>query len=347
MIRIGGRVIRASLTALAAWGAIACNGLLGIEEPLQAPADAEAGSVEDTGIADVSMGDAPLEDATTADGSVDGSVDAFDAAGRDVLSESDPVDDGLSDGPSDAPDASGDALDGADPDAADGDAGRRDGSTDARTDGDAGRSDGDAGRTDAPRTDAPRADGLFPPEITLTLTIVNDQDDATWINTTDERLHYDMDSLYLEVGGDTEAGKAGLRFELPVPPGSTINSAIIELHRTIGDALADESMKVQVFDSANVPPFDDAHTHGPEGHGAGGLWPTVVGPIWVGENGKAVQTSELKTLVQHVVDRPDWASGAAIGFVFSAQVMGVRWVDFADSSLMTGAASLRLAYTPP
>jgi hypothetical protein len=106
-------------------------------------------------------------------------------------------------------------------------------------------------------------------------------------------------------------------------------------------------MKVQVYDSANVPPFDDGHTHAPEAHAVGGLWATAVGPIWVGENGKPVQTSEIKHLVQHVVDRPDWVNGAAIGFVFSAQVMGIRWVDFADSSLGTGQASLRLAYTPP
>jgi hypothetical protein len=73
----------------------------------------------------------------------------------------------------------------------------------------------------------------------------------------------------------------------------------------------------------------------------------VVGSIWVGENGNPVQTPELKGLVQHVVDRADWVGGASIGFVFSAQVMGVRWVDFADSSLGTGQAFLRLAYTPP
>ena len=327
-------MLRALVAAFAALGVIGCNALLGIEEPPQAPpADAHADG--DGGLRDVSAGDTATDDVTATDGFTD-------AVAPETSLEAGPVDDVSTDGPDDV----GDPPDGGDPsDAPVADTGRPEGNTDVRTD--AGRVDGDAGRVDAVRSDATRPDGSSPPEIDLVLTITNDQDDATWINTTDERLHYDMASLYLEVGADTEAGKVGLRFELPVPPGSIIQSAIIELHRTIGDALANESMKVQVYESANVPPFADAHTHGPEGHAAGGLWPTTVGPIAVGENGKAVQTSELKTLVQHIIDRPDWVAGAAIGFAFSAQVMGVRWVDFADSSLGLGQPSLHVVYMPP
>ncbi|HMJ52570.1 MAG TPA: hypothetical protein VK540_10855 [Polyangiaceae bacterium] len=345
MTRLQVGAFRVLAAAFAAWGAIACNSLLGIEEPPQAPAsdaaaDGDGETNGDAGVPDISISDAPIEDAPTMDGS------NADAPAVDAPPESGSVDDAPPDGPGDA----GDAPDGANPvDGSEGDTGGRDGSADVvRIDGDAGRVDGDV-RTDAPapRPDTPRPDGSLPPEIALVLTITKDQDDATWINNTDERLHYDTDSFYLEVGADTEAGKAGLRFELPVPAGSIINSAFIELHRTIGDALPDESMKVQVYDSSNVPPFDDAHTHAPEGHAAGGLWPTAVGPIWVGENGKAVQTSDLRSLVQHIVDRPDWVAGGAIGFVFSAQVMGVRWVDFADFSLGVGQASLRIVYTPP
>ncbi|HMI83515.1 MAG TPA: hypothetical protein VK550_05440 [Polyangiaceae bacterium] len=344
MIRLDVRIVRVFVAASAAWAAIACNAVLGIEEPPQRPAPGS--DAEPNG--DAGSPDLPI-DASPEDAAMDTSGDGFalDALAPDAWPESGPSDDGPTDGANEASDVLGDASDPAD--AQDGDAGRRDGGDAGRPDGDAGRVDGDAPRVDAPRPDGPmpRPDGLVPPEISVVLTIAKDQDDATWINGTDERLHYDIDSLYLEVGADTEAGKAGLRFDLPVPPGSTINSAIIQLHRTIGDALADESMKVQVYDSANVPPFDDAHTHAPEGHAPGGLWPTVVGSIWVGENGNPVQTPELKGLVQHVVDRADWVGGASIGFVFSAQVMGVRWVDFADSSLGTGQAFLQLAYTPP
>jgi hypothetical protein len=317
---------------------------LGIDEPPQAPLrDADSQPNGDAG-PDISVSDRAVDDVTPMDGTGDGAT--AEASDADAGPESGPVHDAPYDVPIDAEDG-GDAFDGADPsDAPDGDAGRRDADGDGgRVDGDAPRIDGDAPRIDGPR---PRPDGILPPEISTVLTITRDQDDATWINGTDERLHYDVDSLYVEVGGDTEAGKAGLRFELPVPPGSIINSAIIELHRTIGDALPDESMKVQVYDSVNVPPFDDAHTHGPEAHATGGLWPTIVGPIWVGENGKAVQTAELRHLVQHVVDRADYgSSGSSIGFVFSAQVMGVRWVNFADSSLGVGQPTLRLVYTPP
>jgi hypothetical protein len=354
MLRLDVRVVRAWSAAFAAWAVMGCNSILGIEEPPQAPADAEVdgGTGNEGGGLDVATGDAPLEDVMTTDGAADGSV--ADAAAGDAPADSGAASDVSPDGPSDVADASIDGFDATDPSDAthDADAARSDAPTDgARPDGDAGRVDSDARPPDAtpPRPDGPipKPDGIAPPEITLTLTVTKDQDDATWINNTDERLHYDMDSFYLEVGADTEAGKAGLRFELPVPPGSIINSAIIQLFRTIGDALPDESMKVQVYDSPNVPPFDDAHTHAPEAHAAGGLWPTFVGPIWVGENGKAVQTSELKQLVQHVVDRSDWVAGSAIGFVFSAQTMGVRWVDFADSSLSMNQPYLQLNYTPP
>jgi hypothetical protein len=342
--RIG--VLRVLVATSAASGAIACNAILGIEEPPQPPVrDADTQPNGDAG-ADISISDGALDDATANDGTGDGVTAEASDVDADATPESGPVHDAPPDVSSDAGDA-GDAFDDADPsDALDGDAGRRDASGDGgRVDGDGPRVDGDAPRIDGPR---PRPDGISPPEISVVLTITKDQDDATWINGTDERLHYDVDSLYVEVGGDTEAGKAGLRFELPAPPGSIINSAIIELHRTIGDALPDESMKVQVYDSVNVLPFDDAHTHGPEAHATGGLWPTIVAPIWVGENGKAVQTAELKHLVQHVVDRADYGiSGSSIGFVFSAHVMGVRWVNFADSSLGVGQPSLRLVYTPP
>jgi hypothetical protein len=340
-------LIRVLAAASAAFSAIACNSILGIEEPLQPPpsdaaAEADAEPNGDAGPPDVSVGDAEPEDVETRDAR---EAEAESAA-PDVLPDVWPVDDASADTSIDTVDAFVDVADDTDlSDAPDGDTGRGDGSTDVRTDGDAGRVD--APRPDAPRVDVRRPDGSAPPEITLVLTIADDQDDATWINNTDERLHYDMVSLYIEVGADAEAGKAGLRFKLPVPPGSVVNSATIELQRTIGDALANESMKVQVYDSANVPPFDDAHTHGPEGHAAGGLWPTEVGPIWVGENGNSVQTSEIKHLVQHVIDRPDWVDGAAIGFVFSAQAMGVRWVSFADSSLKAGPPSLHIVYTPP
>jgi hypothetical protein len=201
----------------------------------------------------------------------------------------------------------------------------------------------DGARRDGADGAMPDGSDGAPAAVNLEIVITRDVDDCTWINTTDERLHYDADSLYGEVGADTEAGRTGLRFVLPVPKGATINSAILELHRIIGDALDTETMQVQVFDSADVPPFDEAHVHAPAGHAA--VWATSIRNIGVGVNGMPVTTPDLKLLVQHVIDRSDWTQGGAIGLVLSPDVMGVRWVDYADSSLGIGQPTLRVRYT--
>jgi hypothetical protein len=151
-------MFRALIAASAAWGAVACNAILGIEEPLQRPFPDIDAEPDRGGMADVSNGDAGDDDPTT----VDVAAADAEAAVPDAPPETGPADDVSSDAMEDADsDASDDAFDdGPDPgDAPDGDAGPRDGS-DARPDADAGRA-GDV-RTD-PRLDARRIDALFPP----------------------------------------------------------------------------------------------------------------------------------------------------------------------------------------
>lgn len=206
---------------------------------------------------------------------------------------------------------------------------------------------------DAPNDDAPPDASRIPDAaddapgiVNLTIVIMNDADDGTWISLTDERLHYGTEYVYVEVGNDAEAGRTGLRYVLPVPSGATIRAASLSLHRVIGDALATETMRAQVYESSNVPPFDDTHVHRPEAHDPGGLWATFVPGFAVGSDGDDLTSPDLGVLVQHVIDRPDWTPGGTIGFVLSADQMGSHWVDFTDS--VTGyGATLNVSYTMP
>jgi hypothetical protein len=191
----------------------------------------------------------------------------------------------------------------------------------------------EAGREAAPKS-----------PVELNLPIAGDADDATWINGTDERLHFGDANFSIEVGVDSEMGRIGLRFVLPIPQGSTIGSAHLRLRRVEGSAADTESMQVQVFDSANVPPFDESHVHAPSGHAS--IWPETVSGFLVGANGDEIESPDLKTLVQHALDAPDAGSSRPIGFVISPDRMDA-WVSFADSASHAGQATLRVVYTPP
>jgi hypothetical protein len=194
------------------------------------------------------------------------------------------------------------------------------------------------GAPEAAREAAPK------PPVELNLPIAGDADDATWINGTDERLRFGDSNLSIEVGVDSEMGRAGLRFSLPIPPGATIDSARIRLRRTTGAAAETETMQVQVFDTANVPPFDEAHVHAPSGHAS--IWSTTVSGFLVGADGDEIESPELKALLQHVLEAPDAAASPTVGFVLSPDRMQT-WVAFADSAGDAGRAVLRVVYTPP
>jgi hypothetical protein len=190
---------------------------------------------------------------------------------------------------------------------------------------------------------APEASREAAPPVELNLPVAADADDATWINGTDERLHFDDTNLSVEVGVDSEMGRVGLRFVLPIPRGATIESAHLRLRRVAGAAAETETMQVQVFDTASVPPFDDAHVHAPSGHAS--VWPTTVSGFLVGKNGDQVESPDIKTLVQHALDARDASASPSIGFVLSPDRMET-WVAFADSASGPGQAALRVVYWP-
>lgn len=180
--------------------------------------------------------------------------------------------------------------------------------------------------------------------------IIKNSDDCTWIlvnGSYQERLRFSEMNPWLEVGSDTEQGRIGLRFVLPIPPKATIVAASIQLQRVDGNAAASNTLTIQVFDTGNVPSFDASHMHGPRDHvSMAGLYGTAVRGTMVGEKGKEITTADLKALVQRVVDRADFVQNSGtIGFVISPD--NVRdWAAYGDSSAGLGA-TLRVSYRVP
>ncbi|GGK50260.1 hypothetical protein Ppa06_09390 [Planomonospora parontospora subsp. parontospora] len=124
-------------------------------------------------------------------------------------------------------------------------------------------------------------------------------------------------SLNIPNAGGT-AQTIGLRFAgLDVPPGSTITSASVQFTSARSGSAA-TTARVWAVASDDTPTF--ATTPGsvaarPRTQ-ASVTWSP---PAWTGagQAGEAQRTSELKTLVQEVVDRPGWARGNAIAFVMT------------------------------
>lgn len=182
--------------------------------------------------------------------------------------------------------------------------------------------------------------------LNLELTISKPTDDCTWINGSEERLRFSDTEQTLEVGTDAEMGRAGLRFTLPIAAGSRIVTAILRVYRVLGETGDADTLAIQVFDVANVNPFDATHMHAAQDHASGGLWAIKASGMPVGKANQFTQSPDLAPLIQHVLDKPDWMPGGAVGFVLSPEMMN-GWVGYADSSAGSGrAATLRLSYVP-
>jgi hypothetical protein len=187
--------------------------------------------------------------------------------------------------------------------------------------------------------------GMDPQPVDIRLVVEENADDAVWIGGSDERLTYSEEEPFVEVGADDEVARSAFRFVLPIPRGATIESASLRLVRRQGTALPDETMAVQVFDSATVAPFNGGHAHPPAGHDPGGLFALVISGFAVGEDDETIDSPDLASLVSHVIERSDYDEGGALGFVLSADDMA-GWAMFSDSASGEGA-SLAVRYLPP
>lgn len=206
------------------------------------------------------------------------------------------------------------------------------------------------GRADAGLHDSGDGDGGLVEDYRV-LTVSEDSDDAFWRGDfappDREQLSVDHGGVSIEVGSGDPYLAAGLRFLSPLPRGARVVDARLELKRLTGGAPEDATMKVQLYQSVEVPPFDSSHIHPPEFHAVGGLSEPIGG--WVADWGE-MSSPNLAEPLQTLVERADYEPGAAIGFVITAENFPADiWAGFEDSSAGDGAAprlKLRWQYEP-
>jgi hypothetical protein len=139
----------------------------------------------------------------------------------------------------------------------------------------------------------------------------------------------------MEVGADNEQCRSAVRFQPDIPKGATIVSASLWLVRSNGQATAGIELYVYGYREADLPAFDNTHTHLPNLHGDGGFQTNpVTGWILDGGNSGPVATPDLSPLVQALVSRADWVPGSSsLGLVIApAPTAGAFWLDFEEHS---------------
>jgi hypothetical protein len=183
----------------------------------------------------------------------------------------------------------------------------------------------------------------------LTIQVTADQNDALWINSTDERLHYSATNPTIEVGEDAENARAGLRFELTLPAGTHVTSASLRLRRSGGEITLPSSLTIQIYDSVDVPPFDDTHDHLPQDHDGNHLWGMTVTGFAIPAAGQISTSPNVADLVQRILDKTEWTGTGWIGFVLAPDANAFaspNWVSFYDSFSGGDGASLVITYAP-
>lgn len=148
----------------------------------------------------------------------------------------------------------------------------------------------------------------------------------------------------LELGvNDGQAQKVGLRFNsVTIPPGATITKAYIQF-QTDEKSSDLASFKIKGIDTDSALAFTDAN---------GNLSPrprTTATVSWspkpwlsVGAESSAQRTPNLASIVQEIVDRPDWSAGNSMAFLCRGS--GSRVAKSYDGS-PAAAPSLHLEYT--
>lgn len=152
-------------------------------------------------------------------------------------------------------------------------------------------------------------------------------------------------STVLELGVDAGAPRVvGMRFSnLTIPTGATINSAVIEL---VGTASNAEATSLTVVGEA----ADNAAAYANVAGSISGRLNTKTAAsaawapgAWAAGTTYAYRTSELKSILQEIVNRPGWRSGNAAAFMINGT--GIRKASAFDGGAAK-APRLVVSYTP-
>lgn len=217
--------------------------------------------------------------------------------------------------------------------------------------GDPGRTDTAAGFTVAGvyRLRLSASDGLATAADTIEVTILPpppplERRIAMWSDDAEERSdgHIVRKTAGLDLVDDSGSQTVGLRFTaVAIPSGATIIGAWIQFK---ADAVRSEATDLvfqgQAADNPATFTLADHDVSSRPRTTASANWSP---PAWtvVGEAGPAQRTSDLKAVIQELVDRPGWASGNAMAFIVTGTGQRTARTFEADAA---GAALLHIEY---
>lgn len=188
----------------------------------------------------------------------------------------------------------------------------------------------------------------------------NTDQDCCWLGSvvggqpTDEDINGLSQLIY--VSNDADQGRIGLRWPLAIPRGATITACRIGVQledRGGGTFSAADTVKVQTWASDSVPAFNDAHTHSPAAHDAGGLSATEVtgwANLATGALFNVYESPDISALLQEVVNRAGWTSGNYFGVLIvpdglgSGKYLGIADFEYAPANT---EAYIYVDYTEP
>jgi len=125
----------------------------------------------------------------------------------------------------------------------------------------------------------------------------------------------------LELGSDRGEQIVGIRFNLPVPQGATINNAYIQF--TVDEDNNDDpvnfTIKTELTDNASEFALTQNNLSDRPTSSNQVTWSSI--PQWnnEGDNGTDQQTPDLSSIIQEVVNRSGWSQGNAAVFLIEGQ----------------------------
>ncbi len=192
-------------------------------------------------------------------------------------------------------------------------------------------------------------------EVTETFTILQESDDAeeyvNFINDAYPAGSVDLVSgdldLAFDEAGDPDRGEVivGLRFgNVTVPQGSTITSATITFARINSEGTTTFQIQGQAADDAGTFVYVDSVGN----NDISGRPTTTASVEWVQATtpDPTIETTDLATIVQEIVDRGGWASGNALAFVIDSDDSDVS-NNIAVDTFGGVPAVLEITYTTP
>lgn len=135
----------------------------------------------------------------------------------------------------------------------------------------------------------------------------------------------------------------GIRFQsVTIPPGSTINSAVIRMTANLTYTGTGATYTISCHDT------DDAPTFTTDSGNLSTRTKTTASVLWAPgatTSGNQYDTADFTAALQEVIDRPGWASGQDIAVIFQGQDSGKDKRDYWAFDHGSDVPQIRITYT--